>query len=529
MEKSELSVVSISQTHIPEFPERFADMVAIDRESRVIYNASKKMTGDPLYISWVARCKRSGITWEVVHIDLDELAGYKNSGMNSKAKEVDLNAGMEVRRKVIDILSAASKYKASDVHITLRGEHAEIQFRIKGKLKVYEQLTQDDGVSLTRSLYQGVATVRDSSLVEKDYQNAQISGHEMAELGLTSVRIVRGPCYPVEAGGQFVSLRMQYGGHHKPGTNLKPLLPPRKPPGEFDLHKDGYSELQVELLNDMIDAPNGVILVTGPTGSGKTTTLAKTLTHIARKHPGKRQIAAEDPVEYPYPWAVQMVIANASGESATGDAFAEAMRVGLRMDPDVILLGEIRGPESAMAALNAALTGHLVLTTLHVNDAFMTVDRAEMMDMNRLGRRIFCNHKIVRGMIAQRIVATVCPHCSTWLSDSPAAIAERMYQILETYGDLSKVRIKGDGCKHCDFDGDIGRTAVAEVVVTSAKLMQDMIEHGTPTARKNHRALETSDNSILHNTVMKCLDGLIDPSEIQEVEVLTAKGEEDNI
>jgi type II secretory ATPase GspE/PulE/Tfp pilus assembly ATPase PilB-like protein len=169
-----------------------------------------------------------------------------------------------------------------------------------------------------------------------------------------------------------------------------------------------------------------------------------------------------------------------------------------------------------------------VWTTLHVTDPFLSVERLEMMDPQRLHRRVFCDHKIVRGLIAQRIVPQLCPHCSVPLSEHLEEIPDRLLSALKTYGDISAVRLKGPGCARCGGDGIAGRMAVAEVVVTDARLMRDFIDHGTDVARRNHRQREDTDLSLMENAVMRVLDGSVDPRHVgQYVDVVVPKGEED--
>jgi len=258
-------------------------------------------------------------------------------------------------------------------------------------------------------------------------------------------------------------------------------------------------------------------MFTGPTGSGKTTAMYEALKEIARVKPQRRLVTIEDPVEYPMEWAVQMAITGASNDAETGAAFGERIRVALRMAPHIILLGELRGPDVAVAALEAAVTGHQVWTTMHVTDAFLFVERMELMDRHRLERRVFCDHKIVRGVVAQRLLPKLCPHCSVPLPDAPNALSKRIIMALSTWSDdLSKVRVVGKGCAHCGNDGTLGRFAVAEIVVTTAALMRDFIEHGSEIARDNYRALTSSDPSMLESAIQHALAGAVDPRAVED-------------
>lgn len=522
---------SAEQVKLPKIPEKLWDGIFVDYEDLKLYSDKEHFT-NPLMQSWIANCKIRGANFSWTEMSIDEVQKLKQE----KGRGKDVSSYMDdrgTRNKAIDLLKTGAEYGASDIHMIINGKFTEIQFRIKGALKHYETWRANVGDAVIKSLYQGIATVRDSSFNPREFQNAQISGEEIAPMNMTSVRLVRGPSFPVEEDAGFCVMRLQYNEHHKPKTNLKRLEPPKKPAGQLLLDKMGYNEKQIELLLRMCEAPNGIIMFTGPTGSGKTTSLAQILTHLAREFPGKRQITMEDPVEYPLDWAVQMVVNNANSDSETGDAFANLLRVGLRMDPDTVLLGELRGPVAAKSAIDAALTGHLVLTTLHVTDPYLSVDRIEMMDNRMLPRASFCDHKIIRGIVAQRITPKLCQHCAIPLKGNEDQVKPWVIEAISTYVDdseefsMDNIKLTGGGCDHCGGDGISGRMAVAEVVLTDSALMKNFIHQGTDVARKEHRTREDTDNSMMVNAVHLCLKGIIDPREVSNIDMVLPKGEED--
>lgn len=514
---------STQQVALLPLPQSFLEKVAIDRVSRTVY-VDRRFAGDPHFLTWQDRNKSNGISLIIKPCEVDEVAKLRNGGMRPN---IDADDELLVRNRAAEIISKAAAYGASDIHFMMRGSHTEIQFVIKGGLRVFDRLTHIEGEGLTRAIYQGIAKTREGSYNPLEFQNAQIPGEALpVTAGLTSVRIVRGPCYPQDQNGSFMTLRLQYGSTiSKTQDKSLPVLElPRKPEGELGLSKTGYEDRQLEKLLRLMDAPNGVVIFTGPTGSGKTTTMYETLQENARTNPQRRLVTAEDPVEYPMEWAVQLAITGASNDKETGELFAERIRVMLRMAPNSILIGELRGPEVATSALEAAVTGHQVLTTLHVTDPFLFVERLELMDRVRLDRRVFCDHKIVRGVIAQRLLPKLCPHCSTSLSDDITAIPARTINALKTWGDISHVRVKGKGCANCANDGTMGRFAVAEIIVTDAQLMTDFIEHGSATARRNYRARSDSDPSLLEAAIKLALSGAVDLRDVEAwVDLIEAK------
>jgi general secretion pathway protein E len=503
-------------------PIGYQERVAIDRRSNTVY-VDKRYAGDPILLTWQSRNRSNDVNLIIKPAEVDEVAKLRADGMRVVESA---DSEMLVRENAIEIIRLAASYGASDIHFMLRGEYTEIQIVIKGGLRVLMRKSQQEGENLTRSIYQGIAKTRDSDYKPLDFQNAQIPGDALPpDAGLASVRIVRGPCYPQAQNGSFMTMRLQYSAVQSGVEKVSlPQLPiPRRPDGELRLTERGYTTTQVEKIQFLMAAPNGVVIFTGPTGSGKTTTMFEALKDIARTKPHRRLVTIEDPVEYPMDWAVQLAITGAKNDAETGAAFAERGRVALRMAPHIILMGELRGPEVAVTALEMAVTGHQVWTTMHVTDPFLFVERLEMMDRTRLDRRVFCDHKIVRGVIAQRLLPKLCPDCSTLLKDTPGVLAKRIVLALQTWGDISKIRVQGKGCESCGYDGTLGRFAVAEIVVMNAAVMRDFVEHGSETARDNHRAKPDADPSMLKSAIDHALAGLVDPRSVEEeVDIIEA-------
>lgn len=503
-------------------PESFVDKAAIDYDKHILY-VERGAAGAPVLLTWVDRNRSIGISFQIKPVEYDELVRLRNSGLR-QVEETD--ADMKVRAEAIALLTTASRYRANDLHFMMRGSHTEIQIDVKGGLRVLARKSQKDGEALERAFYQGVAKVRDASHNILDFQNAQIPGDALPpETGLTSVRIIRGPCYPQAHGGAFMTLRLQYSTAAQPEQHqLKPLELPHRPEGSLRLGAMGYTRSNLEKLRLLMDAPNGIVIFTGPTGSGKTTSLFEVLQELARTKPQRRLVTIEDPVEYPMDWGVQLVVTNARNDTATGAAYSDRVRVALRMAPKIILLGELRGPDVAVAAIEASMTGHQVFTTVHVTDPFLFVDRLEIMDSTRLARKVFCDHTIVRGVVAQRILPKLCRRCSPLLKKTPHALPKRLVDALATWGALDLVRVQGPGCEHCNYDGTTERFAVAEVVVMDGNVMKDFIEHGSETARTNYRARRDADPSMLEAAIHHALSGVVDPRAVEaEVDLIEPK------
>lgn len=217
----------------------------------------------------------------------------------------------------------------------------------------------------------------------------------------------------------------------------------------------GLSDSNYRLYQKMYRVANGLVLLTGPTGSGKTTTLYATLTELQQK--GLNLVTIEDPVEYKLPGVNQVAVNRKAGLD-----FAAGLRALVRQDPDIIMLGEIRDAETAAMAVQAALTGHLVLSTLHTNSAVGAV--ARLLDM---GVAPYLLAAALRGVMAQRLVRRICPHCSEEYTPEPA---ERRY--LGDFASGVMTLRRGRGCDCCRHTGYWGRLAVQELLPVEENLAE---------------------------------------------------------
>jgi general secretion pathway protein E len=220
----------------------------------------------------------------------------------------------------------------------------------------------------------------------------------------------------------------------------------------------GFTDDLTQNFYKLLNHSHGMILVTGPTGSGKSTTLHSFLQHIAS--PDKNIITVEDPVEYNADHVNQIQV-----NEKVGLTFAAGLRSILRQDPDVVMVGEIRDKETAQIALQAALTGHLLLSTLHTNDATSSLTR--LMDM---GIEDYLLSSTLIGVLAQRLTRKLCSHCK-----APTMLPQSTMDELGL--DKSKVYYKAVGCKHCDFTGYRGRQAVGELFIMNESV-KDMMKKG---------------------------------------------------
>jgi type IV pilus assembly protein PilB len=260
---------------------------------------------------------------------------------------------------------------------------------------------------------------------------------------------------------------------------------------QLSLDKVGLRDDDLELMRELIRKPNGVVLITGPTGSGKTTTLYAALSEL--NDPDTKILTAEDPVEYDIDGLIQCQVNN--DQDLT---FARLLRSFLRQDPDTILVGEIRDLETAQIAIQASLTGHLVFSTLHTNDAPSTILR--MVD---LGVETFLITATVEAIVAQRLVRRICDKCKVEYEPSEAELMELELRPSEVAG---RTFFRGDGCDNCNGTGYRGRLALYEIMVLDDGLREKIVAQ-TSTAGLKAECRRRGMRTLRETGLMSIYDG----------------------
>jgi len=270
---------------------------------------------------------------------------------------------------------------------------------------------------------------------------------------------------------------------------------------DYNLQSIGMDPPRLALFKKAIGMPNGIILLTGPTGSGKSTTLYAVINYIRR--PGVNISTVEDPIEYNIPGINQTQV-----NTATGMTFANSLRTLLRQDPDIIMVGEMRDQETAEIAIRSSLTGHLVLSTLHTNDAASAVTR--LIDM---GIEPYLVSSSVTMIIAQRLVRKICTHCKC-----EATVSDEMRK---NFGLSETVRLyKGLGCQACGYTGYRGRTGIFEVLPVSDNL-RTLINKKAYAAEIRNAAIDEGMVLLRDDALAKLVDGVTTVEEVmREVAVL---------
>lgn len=347
-------------------------------------------------------------------------------------------------RLVNAFMTDAVKRGASDIHFEPEESFLRVRYRIDGVLRQIR--------SLHRSYWNGM------SVRLKVMSDMNIAESRMPQDGRISFtlygRIVdfRVACQPCTHGENFVLRILDQQRNISKIDNL------------------GLSDRGLEMLQLMMSRPHGILMVTGPTGSGKTTTLYSIIQHLNRE--GVNIMTLEDPVEYPLP----MIRQSAVSESSKMD-WAAGVKSMLRQDPDIILVGEVRESETAELVFRAAMTGHLVLTTLHTNNAISTLPR--LMDMGVLPDILATN---ISGVVAQRLSRRLCPQCRR-AKETITDVERRILRHFYSEADIDKMELKeAPGCPACDHQGYRGRFAVMELLRINEEL--DELISNRATARE---------------------------------------------
>jgi type IV pilus assembly protein PilB len=386
--------------------------------------------------------------------------------------------------KIVDtILEFAVKGRASDIHIEPDEEKTRVRYRIDGILQ--EKLTLPR--TIHDSLVSRVKILSDMKIDERRIpQDGRFSFHvaeQEVDLRVSTLPTVH---------GEKIVMRLL-----------------KKTGGLPSLSELGLRGTQHHDLEEAVSKPYGIILVTGPTGSGKTTTLYSILTKLNK--PTVNIVTLEDPVEYQIPGINQVQI-----NPQAGLTFAAGLRSFLRQDPNIILVGEIRDSETTQLAIQAALTGHLVFSTLHTNDAATAIPR--LID---LGGEPFLISSVLNASCAQRIVRKICDTCKEWYTP-PGEVEMNIHGILGTLlpkkfeapGSMKVAR--GKGCSECNFTGYLGRVAIFEVLKITPTINKMILQQSSA---KEIEEQAKKENLIImkQDGYLKVLDGVTTIEEVLRV------------
>jgi general secretion pathway protein E len=395
-------------------------------------------------------------------------AGAEGRSANTR---IDVAQDTPVVRSVNLLMEQAVRDRASDIHIEPQPDRVRIRYRIDGVLH--------NLMSLPAGSHEGIISrlkvMAGMNIAERRRpQDGQVSMHVNGR----SVDVRAATCHT--AHGETMVLRIL---DKSESLSALELL--------------GFSDASLGRYRSLLRSPFGMVLVGGPTGSGKTTTLYASVVDLNDDE--LNIVTIEDPIEYLFDGIKQIPV-----NAKAGITFAGGLRAIMRLDPDVIMVGEIRDPETAKMAVQAALTGHLVLASIHANDTVGTLLR--LVD---LGVEPYMVASAVIGTVSQRMTRRICPHCLHEYQPSSAEIAA--YEA-EVGGDPITYR-KGVGCVLCANTGFLGRTGVFELFTVDERL-RTMLANGSHSAEMRNHALDLGMNSLKTEGMQKVREGITTPLEV---------------
>ncbi len=442
----------------------------------------RRVTGKEIEI-YVADTETLLKTIEIQYFLLEKPIDEEIKELIERAKAGGL--GTEVPQFVELILNNAIIDRATDIHISPEDLASHIFFRIDGIMKHYYAIPKE----IHNPVVSRIKVLAGMDIAEQRLPQDGSFSHtffdEEYDLRVSTVPTAYGENVVIRVLGKNISL--------------------------FNLKNLGFEENVLKELEKQFMKPQGIVLVTGPTGSGKTTTLYAALRKINALN--RNILTVEDPIEYKFPFIKQTQV-----NEKAGYTFARAIRHFLRQDPDVILVGEIRDEETAEMAMRASITGHLVLSTLHTNDAVSAIPR--LIDMNIKDYMVGSG---VSAITAQRLVRKICPFCKEEKTIKASELEEYGFEI-DSIKKIAKVEnpedeIKiyyGKGCEHCKNTGYLGRTVIAELLIIDPDIA-DLIVKGATPLKIMEKAREKGMLTIKEDGLIKVLKGITTPEEVRRV------------
>ncbi|MBN2240902.1 MAG: type II/IV secretion system protein [Dehalococcoidales bacterium] len=413
--------------------------------------------------------------YQTSYSDIEKhLSVLSSSGSDTTIEELtpDTAADAPISKALTLIIDEAIKSRASDIHIQPEEDSLRIRYRIDGTLHERHTLPLQTAVPLISRI--------------KILAKMNIADHHRPQDGQLSVKPKDRPAIDIRVGtipnvhGEMAALR---------------LLDKSK--AVMTLPQLGFLPQSLKVYQEMINVPYGMILVTGPTGAGKTTTLYASLNSIDRR--SRNILTIEDPVEYRFKGINQIQV-----NARAGLTFAAGLRSILRLDPDVLLVGEIRDAETANIAVQSALTGHLVLSSIHANDSVGVISR--LLD---LGIEPFLIASALIGVVAQRMGRRICPSCSEM---TEVSVVEQHAYTRET-GEERTMFLSGKGCKSCSETGYQGRIGFYEIMKISDQVRSMILENANSSVIKN-QAVKEGMIPLIKDGMLKVQNNITTPAEV---------------
>jgi len=481
-------------------------MLALFSNGRYFVAETHKYDGPPLLFVTDTKRRRLQIgqpeyvPLPVINSIYEYAAKIKSKVTTESSSDSQEQARMQ--RNFVAIVTKAAATRVSDIHIVV-ADHTTVLFRTNGLMQVEFEYNKEWGESFVRAAFAS-ADISDANYAQNEYQAAQKVGKTALRgsggklLLPRNVQGIRLQFNPIAFGTRYVVMRLLY---DEDDTDTA-----------GDLSMLGFEPQEIEIFYRLRAIPTGIVVVAGPTGSGKSTTLQRNMISMLKERNYELNlITVEDPPEYPIPGARQMPVTNAATEELKDREFTKALAASLRSDPDALMIGEVRTLAAADLAFRGALSGHNVWTTLHANSAPAILMRLKDMGVEDFKLQ---DPSIMKGLLSQRLFRKICPYCRVRARDrldNPAVMRLR-----QAFGDIGVELsyLRGPGCKNCDFRGVKGRTVVGEFVLPDGTFL-DLMLRGESKKALDYWVTELNGRTLKEAAQARMLKGIIDIEEVE--------------
>ena len=433
-------------------------------------------------------------------VSYEALRKIRRECLPEEAAREGYRAEGDEARKIMEIIREGITRKASDIHLRVERDRTRILYRVHGWLKPVQTLTHEEGERLARIIYNTMldSAGRDNMFSDKKPQDGQFR-QDYLPPGVFNIREFHAPTLGAGLGTITMVLRLQYGSDTA-GDHVT------------DIETLGYDGVHLAQLRFLTGLSHGIVLFAGPMGSGKSTSMAAILSIVLSMHPleegrGLHLATLEDPPEYVIPTASQIAV--------PGGLFSEVLGRIMRFDANILMIGEIRDEATAEKAIEGAMSGHVVYSTVHANDVLSIPRR---LDGLKVRRDLLVDPTIFRGMICQRLVPLVCMDCRM---SAPEAREKGLLsndlsrRIEECETDPERVFFqRPGGCGTCDHQGIVGRTIVAEILLPDQEIL-DRIAGSRMTDAWRYFRETLSGRTMMDHAIEKIRAGLVDPRDVE--------------
>jgi type II secretory ATPase GspE/PulE/Tfp pilus assembly ATPase PilB-like protein len=494
-----------------QVPPQLYDYICLTSDKKLYFN--EEYANHPQVLNKIAYFKEAKLfEGKPIPLASSEIRAFYDKNIKNTQESSQL------QREVSDIFKVAADAEVSDVHINVRKTECIIKIRRIGDLDIEHEYTTAHGHSLCKTIFMTMCDQAGKTFQPKSRQDARMKASFLPD-GITGVRIGTSPT----DSGYIMVCRL-----------LK-----KSDPSKLNLTTLGYEAFQLDQINQAKSKKGGINIFAGPTGSGKSTTMSIIVGQIITESNGTKHVmTAENPVEYEIggeitlhkeingqivtkkimAYATQTPIM-AGNTKRKKEIFSEAITAMMRLDPDVIMIGEIRDGGSLKASVDASMTGHQVWTSVHATTAIGIIKRLITVsgeDDGGVEKELICDASIISSLIAQRLVKKLCPHCSHPLEQHKHDFDQKLIKRLkDVFGeDLSGIRIRNEnGCSLC-YKGNSGRTVVAEIINTDQKFM-DLVKSSNYEAEEYWLKTLNGVPMMAHGLI-KVKRGIVDPYDLED-------------